>query len=268
VVNFALVITNGPGQYPVLQLYDPDNVLIFSDNDNYYRAYVEGLRLTKSGTYSLLVRDDTVTESFGYVLNFIKAPGPNATDDGDGNWILAPGEVRSGNIASGDLDAFGFTAVAGDSITVAVRKTSGLGTYPVLQVYAPDGTVIPAVTTAASGRLQIGCMASETGDYVIVVRDDTVSEAFAYELSLLQNPGPPPSYDPDHPYLAIFRCMTNTVVRWPTNAAGFQLEYRSNAVGGAWSNVPPPYPVIANHYYVTNRSGDPMRFYRLNRPGL
>ena len=47
---------------------------------------------------------------------------------------------------------------------------------------------------------------------------------------------------------------------------GFELEYRENAVSGTWSNLPPPYAVIANHYYVTNQSTAPMRFYRLRHP--
>ena len=48
--------------------------------------------------------------------------------------------------------------------------------------------------------------------------------------------------------------------------SGFQLEIRKNVVSGTWSNLPPPYAVIANHYYVTNQSTVPMRFYRLRRP--
>ena len=67
--------------------------------------------------------------------------------------------------------------------------------------------------------------------------------------------------------------MSNMVVRWPVNAGGFQLQFSNDLcatnVGAncfaSWTNIPPPYPVIANHYYVTNQSPDRMRFYRLAR---
>jgi len=210
------------------------------------------------------VLDNGLDESFDYVICMFKVPGPNFPEAGEGSELLVSGETRAAQITPGDLDAYSVSVVAGDSVWIRLSQASGPG-QAYMYVYDPAGNVVGTATSATEARFRIPC-ATNTGNYTIAVVDSALSRPFTYNLTLLQDPGPPPSYDPDNPYVAIFRCMTNTVVRWPTNAAGFQLEYRTNAVAGIWSNVPPPYTAIANHFYVTNRSEDPMRFYRLNRP--
>jgi len=199
-------------------------------------------------------------------------PGPNVPDSGEGPESIHSGETRAGQITQGDLDAYTFYAIDGDSGWITLSQTSGAG-QAYMQVYGPDGNIVATATSRTQARIWIACI-TNTGTYTVACLDASLSQAFGYNLTLLQNPGPPASYDPDHPDLAIFHCMTNTVVRWPTNAAGFQLEFCNNLCatnrGGvcyqSWTNVPPPYPVIANHYYVTNQGSAPMRFYRLHRP--
>jgi hypothetical protein len=72
--------------------------------------------------------------------------------------------------------------------------------------------------------------------------------------------------DPEHPYLAMFRCDTNTVVRWPTNAANFQLAYSNVLPATNWISIPPPYAVLWDHYYVTNHNVNPTGFFQLRKP--
>jgi hypothetical protein len=87
-----------------------------------------------------------------------------------------------------------------------------------MYLYGPGGNVVGTATSRSQAQIRIPCI-TNTGTYTIACLDASLSQSFSYSLRLLQDPGPPPSYDPDHPYLAILRCMTNTVVRWPTNAA-------------------------------------------------
>lgn len=183
-----------------------------------------------------------------------------------------PGEPRAAQITPGDLDAYIFPVVAGDAIWVTMSRTSGAG-QSFVQLYGPDGVVLGSASSSLHASIHIPCV-TNTGNYTVLCADAGFRERLSYTLTLIQTPVPPPSYDPDHPYAAIFRCKTSTVVRWPTNAAGFQLEFCNGLcatnVGGVcssfWTNIPPPYRVFANHYYVTNESSDPSRFYRLRRP--
>ena len=264
VVSFALVRTNGSGN-PTMRIFDPLGTAIYGACGDGVRVYEYDVRLTKTGTYTVEVTDcNAFTTTFDYNFCMIKIPGPNFQEPGEGSELLLSGETRTAQISAGDLDAYSFSVIGGDSVWITLSQTSGSG-QAYMYLYDPSGNVVGTATSTTQARLRIPC-ATNTGYYTISVLDSALSRSLTYNLTLLQDPGPPPSYDPEHPYLAIFRCMTNTVVRWPTNAAGFQLEYRTNAVSGGWSNVPPPYPVFANHHYVTNQSAAPMRFYRLNRP--
>ncbi len=264
VANFALVRISG-GQWPVLQLFSPDGQILFSDASAWYYAYVERFTLTNGGTYTLLVRDDGIIETFNYTLCVVKIPGPNYPEPGEGNDRLLIGERRAAQIVAGDLDAYSFLAVAGDSVTLQVTRMSGSGVNLVLQLYAPNGTLLTNRIGSTAARIHIPCV-SQTGNFTVVCRDDGLIESFGYVISLSQSPGPPPSYDPDLPYVAFFRCMTNTVVRWPTNAAGFELEYSDIVSSANWVRVPPPYPILWDHHYVTNASSEPIGFFRLRRP--
>jgi hypothetical protein len=54
------------------------------------------------------------------------------------------------------------------------------------------------------------------------------------------------------------------IISWPTNAAGFTLQTTTNLNPPiAWTTVTDLPSIIADSYYVTNRPGDPARFYWL-----
>ena len=130
-VNLSLMITNGSAFNPYVQVYGPDKVFLFTlpIQSGAQWGYAEGWRLAKSGTYTLVVRDDTLSESFGYCLNLIKAPGPNATDPGDGPEFLTPGEPRTASLVPGDLDALAIRVIAGDRLWVTLEVLSPPGPH-------------------------------------------------------------------------------------------------------------------------------------------
>jgi hypothetical protein len=66
------------------------------------------------------------------------------------------------------------------------------------------------------------------------------------------------------PVLAINRSGPNVVVTWPTNAAGFTLQFATNLLApAAWStNLPSPV-VVNTNWVVTNAISGTQKFYRL-----
>jgi hypothetical protein len=67
------------------------------------------------------------------------------------------------------------------------------------------------------------------------------------------------------PVLAIIKSGTNVLLEWPTNAAGYTLEFASNLTSSAWStNLPAPVVVNTNKV-VTNGISGTQKFYRLSR---
>jgi hypothetical protein len=75
---------------------------------------------------------------------------------------------------------------------------------------------------------------------------------------LLPAPVPPPT-------LAIDRDSTHIFVRWPANAAGYNL-YGASSLGGAWSLVGAPTGTTNNQKVVTISPANAAQFYRLSKP--
>ena len=264
-VNLSLVITNGSGLYPTVQVYDPDkvHVLTVPIQSGAAWAFAENWRLTNSGNYTLVVRDDGLDESFGYCLNLIKAPGPNLTDPGDGPEFLAPGERRTASLVPGDLDAFAVQVIPGDRLWITLKVLSASGTSPMVSLVAPNGVVIGSATGARSAYLRSPCLWSP-GIHEIFIRDDGLNEAYEYELTLQQSPVVPASSGLNQ-YLAIFECTNYAFARWETNAVGFSLEWCSDLNGGAgaWTPAGPPTFSITDHFYFSDPLTNGIRFFRL-----
>src|SRR5204863_2711999 len=56
-------------------LYDPNGTLVFGDNANSYLAVVTGQRLTRTGTYTFVVVEDSWAGTYDYLLSLTKVAG-------------------------------------------------------------------------------------------------------------------------------------------------------------------------------------------------
>ena len=86
-----------------------------------------------------MVRDDTLSESFGYQLGyFVNGCGANPHDPGDGPETLTPGAFSGGQITFMDMDTYCFTGASNDLVNLSLMITNGSAFNPYVQVYGPD----------------------------------------------------------------------------------------------------------------------------------
>src|SRR5687767_5984102 len=70
VLYLTMLRTNGPGTYPFFELYDPEGNVVPGTEYNDYVAYMDNIRLTRTGTYIVAARDNGLNDSFGYRITF------------------------------------------------------------------------------------------------------------------------------------------------------------------------------------------------------
>ncbi len=276
VIYVTALLTNGPGSWPGMYLYDPEGVLVTTGLNAPNYVYTGSLRLAKTGVYTVAVIDGGLEESFDYVISGVKVPGPNATDPGDGPSSLQAGEVRRAHLSVGDFDAYQIDAIAGDTLKVALRRTSGPGQYPVVEIYGPDARLLQSAFALTLVRIEVPCVA-QTGAYTVVIYDDGLNEDYDYELAFEQSPVVPASEGLTQ-FLAICDCTNRVVVRWAAGAQalGFELETNPLVDGlsfsewmasGSWSPVAGPFAVAGDYVFFTQPPTSASGYYRLKRGG-
>lgn len=176
---------------PELRLYGPNGALL----DSSWGAVAAEVtaRATNSGTF-LLVADDLSSGYAGsgnYRLSLAKtgsAVSISANDEGD---VITNGTTHLGGLETGDIDAWMFTAKAGEIIVARMGETSAASSLaPYLRLYGPSGALLDAgngtVAAEVSGR------ATNSGSFLLVAGD--LSSGFAgsgnYRLTLVKSGEP------------------------------------------------------------------------------
>jgi len=258
----TVLLTANAQVVPLVELRGPQgNVLATGANVDFRSGFISSFTLPTDGTYLLLVRDDAGNQSFNYGLTLIKNPGPNPADDGG---TILPGQTVTNSLDTiGDMDAFAFRAIAGDTITLSLKLTGGGVVSPTLELHGPDGTVVARSSSGVSARIAV-CV-QQTGNFLALVRDDVGNQTFGYQLSFSQNPIVPSSSGATQ-YLAIFQCTNHVTVRWETNSVGFRLESSLVLPATNWVQEIQLPVIIADHFYFTETATNKAKFYRLACP--
>lgn len=255
----ALLVHNAIAS-PTLELRAPDGSLVTAESytSGYTNlAYIHAHRLTQAGSYSLVSK----TINYRYVISLIKCPGPNLSDDGA--YTLSPGAPRIGFVDVGDMDAFTFPAIAGDSLRLTLRKLESAGELLRMDLFGPDCTIVGSVTGQTNVQLGTSCFAPQTGNYIVLVRSEPGIEPFTYVLTLTQNPVVPPSGGTNQ-HLAILRCTNHLILRWETNSPGFIVESTPTLRPSSWLPVNRTPAMLYNHFYLDEGEvGNLSAFYRL-----
>ena len=188
-VTLRIADTSASGFRPRIELYDPSGSQVGANTGTAVATVQHGA--SASGTFSVLVRDDSVTggqddETGSYELRFVRIPG--AGEHG----VLANDSVNVETITLGDLDTYTFSAASGDHVTLRIADTSASGFRPRIELYDPSGSQVGANTGTAVATVEHS--AAATGTYTVLTRDDSVTggqddETGSYELRFVRVPG-------------------------------------------------------------------------------
>lgn len=172
--------------FPKVELRSPGGTLLKSA-EGVISASLKAVVLYQTGTYTLTVSDINGTAGGAYGLTLIRHPGLNTSaGDADGGPISS-GQTKHGTLGCADLDAFSFSADAGDTVNIQLSECSG-EFFPEVQLHGPGGTVLAGVT----GTIQATISAQKltlSGIYTIVVRDSRGTMDGIYALTFLKSPG-------------------------------------------------------------------------------
>src|SRR5262249_42056882 len=137
-----------------------------------------------SGTYTIVIEDDNLTDTGNYSLSFLNLTvGPLTTvSDPDGGPI-ASAEARTGQMnVVGDFDAFTFSGTAGDRVLVGALAIGGASFNTSISLYPPGGG--PAEDLTYTGdRYDHQLLA--TGTYTLVIEDYSDTYTGSYAVTLL-----------------------------------------------------------------------------------
>jgi hypothetical protein len=184
---------------PRIDVYGPDGVDEAANfNDLFARVT---FRAPSSGTYTIVVQQQTVTDLAGltYVLRLAKAPGAFVVPAGDEGGTIVANATVPGSIARGDMDLWSFSATQGNQIEVSASETNSPNTafVPRIDVYGPDGVDEAANFNDLFAR--VAFKAPQSGTYTIVVQQQTVTDivgTYALEMTgavaTTGGPGPGP----------------------------------------------------------------------------
>ena len=183
--------TAGSALTPELLLYSPAGVLL----DWSYGTGATEVAATAplSGQYLVVAADYSTgfLGSGGYRLSMDRTGGAVSVSGGDEGGPLGNGTMELGAASLGDLDAWTFSATAGDAFVVRMGETvPGSALTPQLRVYSPAGVLMGSgygtAATEVSGR------ATVSGEYLVVASD--YSTAFlgsgAYRVTLARTGAP------------------------------------------------------------------------------
>ncbi len=136
-------------------------------------------------------------------------------------------------------------------------------------IFGQSGALTGTATsiTIPAGTLQVG--SNYAGELIFVHIIQTISGATVTDTGLASTTEfsmiTTASVAPSPPLLTITLSGTNVILKWPTNATGFNLEFATNLVSPVWkTNLPAPVFISTNNA-VTNGISGTQKFFRLSR---
>ena len=148
--------------WPQIRLYDPASDLLVS---NYGPVYTEiSVTLAGAGVHTILVSDGfNGTYTGGYNLYLQRLNGPAAAHP------ASYGETASGTVdVPVEMEAYTFSASAGDVILIGSGRTSG-DVWPKVRLYDPGGSLL--VSDYEAVYTEISVTLADAGVHTILVSD-------------------------------------------------------------------------------------------------
>jgi trimeric autotransporter adhesin len=183
--DHLVVRAGGTTFTPQIRLFGPDGAQLEASGTSgtATRDATVQHRTTLSGVFTVVLSSYYIGGSGDYILTLAQVPGEFATSPGDEGGPMVNGLQHTGTIDIGDLDVWGFDAVAGD---VIILRSGGTGFTPFLRVIGPDGVQLGASGTSglATREARLQLQATLTGPHTVVMGSYYVGGGGAYGLTL------------------------------------------------------------------------------------
>jgi hypothetical protein len=185
-INLRLGTTNFFGQ---LRLFGPNAALLATaSNSQQFDARIMAYVATNSGTFTVQVSSYSANGSGKYELHLIHLPDSFIVPSGDQGGAMTNGDNYPGTLTVGDLDAYTFSANAGDSINLRMGSTNFFGQ---IWLFGPNGALL--TNTGSTGDqydVAISYIATNSGTFAALVCSyELSSHNGTYELHVISLPG-------------------------------------------------------------------------------
>jgi hypothetical protein len=170
--------------WPELRLYGPDGTRL-CEKVSTDVAEIAACSLPSDGSYTLLALDHFGLDGSPYhlYLQRLNAPG--------GASAIAFGQTLAAGFATAaEMDAFTFSASAGDIVLARFNPPAGADLWPELRLYGPDGSLLCSHYLTSYAEIA-ACSLPGAGSYTLLALDHFGLGSSPYHLYLqrLNNPG-------------------------------------------------------------------------------
>jgi hypothetical protein len=178
-------ITDTNSFTPWVRLYGPNGKLLSSGFGSF--AGEVTATATNTGTFLAVVSDGNgaLSGSGDYRLTLVKSGGLLTTSPGDEGGPLLANVNPQGTIVRGDLDAYAFTACAGETLSLELDElVDNENFFPWLRLIGPNGALLKSVSGATTAQFSLA--APLGGRYLVVVGDGNglLSGLGTYQLTV------------------------------------------------------------------------------------
>jgi hypothetical protein len=174
----------GSALTPFLRLYGPDGAFLAQ---SFSAAAAEvTMRATNSGTFLVVAGDGTagLGGTGNYRISLAKTDSPLVISPADEGGPMTGSGSYAGTIDIGDIDAWSFTACAGDVISVNVTKlVSGSTLTPWVRLFGNQGQLLKNLV---GSPVQFTITAPASGTYTLLISDGTpgIGGTGTYQLAV------------------------------------------------------------------------------------
>ncbi|MBK7259237.1 MAG: T9SS type A sorting domain-containing protein [Ignavibacteriae bacterium] len=229
--RIVLRVNRISGIQPRIQIFRSDGSAVttqdtWSDNYNWYRAWIDTYTLPSTDTYTVFISDDNGGE-----------PGPSSSRSRRTNNPANPqpivyGETRRDTITlTTQIKVYQFTGQANDRIVLRVNRISGI--QPRIQIFRSDGTVATTQDTWSDNynwyRAWIDTYTLPSTDtYTVFISDDNGGETGAFVFTLQRSNNPAGVFALQSADTTIGRVLL------PTGMSAYSIPARAGDTLWAW----------------------------------